>query len=391
MRATLKGIKQVFRREVRQIAHDFNITLVVLVAPLIYALFYGSIYMHKTEQDIPIVVVDNDHTELSRLLIRDLDAHQSIKVEAAETDIGEARAMVQRLECEGTVFIPEGFERSLKNGVGCDLHISLNTSRFLVSNDLNKAITEVVTTLAAGVKIKFFEAKGYSQEQALQAAEPLLGEVRPLFNPVGSYGDFFLPGLLMLILQQTMLIGLAESIAKEREERSLPDLRQNANLSAIAAVIGKGGCYLAIYSAYALFFFVVVFPFYRLPVAGSSLALATLTLLLLVTIIPIAIFVSSFFDSKIRALQFLAMSSIPIFLISGYSWPTESMPRLLQWLSQLIPTTPYLHAFIRVSQMGAGWSHVTGEMLQLLLLAGVWLVVCLWRIRRLFAGIEPSP
>lgn len=388
MRTALRAIAKVFRREVRLITHDADIILVVLVSPLLYALLFGAIYLHKTEEDVPIVVIDNDHTEMSRLLIRSLDAHQSIRVESVATDLAQARSDLERMRCEGALFIPDGFERSLKYGVGSDLHVSLNTSRFLISNDLNRAITEVTSTLAAGVKIRYFEAKGYSSEQALQAAEPLQVDTRQLFNPVGSYGDFFLPGLLMLIIQQTMLIGLAESIAKERNERTLASLLRESDGSVLAAVLGKGVCYLVVFGAYALFFFAVVFPFYRIPVEGSVVALAVSTLLLLITVIPIAIFVSSFFESKVHAIQFLAMSSIPIFLLSGYSWPTEAMPALLRWISQLIPTTPYLHAFVRISQMGAGWTQVQGEILQLFLLAVIWMAVCLWRMRHIFRPLR---
>ena len=78
----------------------------------------------------------------------------------------------------------------------------------------------------------------------MAVAEPISTEVRSLFNPGGYYGDFLLPGLLLLILQQTMLIGLAESIARERESNSLKQWLTDTHGNIFAAITGKSLFYI---------------------------------------------------------------------------------------------------------------------------------------------------
>ena len=379
----LQGLKAVFRRELRIVVKDVNIISVILLAPLVYPILYGSIYTHKIETNVPIVVVDEDRSDLSRTLTRYADAHQLIAVQKVVGDINEAKDLLYRLEAEAIIYIPSGFEASLKSGQGTDIKIMLNNSRFLVSNDINRAFTEVTETIGAGVRLKYYESKGLSVEQAKTQIEPVAIDMRPLFNFIESYGDFLVPGLLVLIIQQTLLMGVAESLAAERERGTLIDLFQTANRSIWTSIHGKGLLYLMLFSAYTFFYFVVHFTFYKLNFTGSISALSLLTVLFLLAVVYLALFLSSFFHSKLIALQVIVFTSYPLFLLSGYSWPVQAMPMPLQILAQCLPITPYLHAFIRITQMGAGWQHIWPECIQLLILAGLGYALCHVRVRHL--------
>ncbi len=378
-----RKLKSVFRREVDIIRHDRNIIIVLFLAPIVYALFLGTIFSKKVETEVPIVVVDNDRSEISRAFIRSLDSHQQLQVSKVSPDFESARDDIIASEAQAIVYIPPDFEIGLKSGRAVDLPVYLNTVRFLPSNDINKAVTEVTLTMAAGIRLRFFESKGMNTEQAREAVQPLNGDIRPLFNTAGSYGDFLLPGLFVLILQQTLIFGLSLSVAREREKKTLREFNDVAGGSSLVAVIGKGAPYFLLYGVYTTLSLAVLFSMFRLNVLGSFSALAALLLLFYIGIIGFAMCLSSFFKQEIQALQFLVFTSMPLFLMSGYSWPIWSMPGPLRLLTQLFPSTPLFQVFVRVTQMGAGWQHIWPDLLHLLILAVGWIALAQWRLRRL--------
>jgi len=378
-----RNVIAVFWRETEIIRHDRNIIIVLLLAPVVYAFFLGTIFTNKTETNVPIVIVDNDRTVISRSLIRSLDSHQLLQVTETATDFESAKADIIESRAQAVVYIPRNFEGALKSGQAVNLEIYLNTARFLPSNDINKAVNEVALTIAAGIRLKYFQTKGLNTEQAKELVQPLSGDIRPLFNVAESYGDFLLPGLFVLILQQTLLFGLSLSVAREREMKTLVELNTMSGDCSLVAVLGKGAPYFLLYGAYTIFSLVVFFSLFILNVLGSMSALAALMVLFLIAIIGLAVFVSSFFKQEIEALQFLIFSSMPLFLLSGYSWPVWAMPWPLRSLTQLLPGTPLFQAFVRVTQMGAGWQHIWPDLFQLLILAIGWIALAQWRIGHL--------
>jgi ABC-2 type transport system permease protein len=147
---------------------------------------------------------------------------------------------------------------------------------------------------------------------------------------------------------------------------------------------GKGLFYFALYSAYALFFFIINFYVFKINFLGNACALALLTAEMLLAVIYISIFISSFFKRKIIALQFLTLTTYPLFLMSGYSWPASSLPWYLQAFSQAVPMTPYLNGFVRITQMGAGWHDVFPQIIQLAVLVFISFIASALRMNALF-------
>ncbi len=381
MKQNARGLLPVLFRELGIMIKDMDILVIILLSPLFYGLFYGSAYMHKTEANVPVVVVDEDHSALSRQFIRDLDAHQLIEVKRIDPSLEEAKNHLNAWQTQAIVWIPEGFERQLKRGQQGALKVYLNTSRFLPSNDINRAVQEVAATLNAGLTIRYFESRGLNFEQAREQFAPLKVDDRNLFNTRQTYGDFLIPGILILILQQTMLFGLAMSISRETETKSWAQLYEQAKGSVQAVIGGKSIPYIMLYLGYALFFFTVYFALYRIPFRGNFAVFLLLTFIFLIAVAYLSIFVGTLFERKIITLQFLVFTSYPLFLLSGFSWPLSAMPVALQWFAQLIPLTPYLRAMSRISAMGAGLGDILPELIQLVALSILGLILTRLRIK----------
>lgn len=364
----LNSIKKIFIRELRLVAKDINIISVILIAPLFYSLFYGSVYYNKVETDVEVSILDYDNSATSHKIIRYLDSHQNIFVNGSISNLDEGKEKLISDDAKAIIYFPKGFEKTLKKGKRAQIKIYLNGTRFLVSNDLNKAINEVIAYVNAGITVKYLETKGYNVDQAVELANPINLDVRPLFNITESYGDFLIPAILILVLQQTLLIGLSESIANERETGSINSLSRLARFNPRILISGKGLFYVLLFGAYGFFFFIINLNIFKIPNNGNFWLLFVFTALLIVSITFISIFISSFFNKKIVSLQFLTLTSYPVFLISGYSWLYQSYPFYLKVLSNLIPSTPYFAAFTRITQMQAGFNDVLPEFIHLVLL-----------------------
>lgn len=385
---TVQQFWKVVQREIQIILHDSDVFILALLAPLFYSLFYGSLYINKFEHDVPIAIVDCDRTPTSRLLIRSLDAHEMLTVACISENIDEATSRLNTFDIQGIVFIPPRFEADIRSGKGATIPLYVNTTRFLVANDITKAVTSVGFTLAAGIRMNASMASGMNSGQARQSLEPLNVDIRPLYNTTESYGDFLTPALLVLVLQQVFFLLLGQTFAKELEEGSLKSLYVVAGRNVWKALVYKTSFYSVLFFSYAFLFFSVHFQLFHIPIRGSILVLLVFTLLYLCTLTLWILFIVSFFKRKILALQVIALTTYPMFLISGYSWPLFSLPALLRLLAYTLPLTPYLAGFSRIAFMGAQLQNILGELLHLVLLMCFSGLAVQYRYRSLFKECE---
>ncbi len=344
--------------------------------------FYGSIYINKEEQDVRLAVVDDDRSTFSRLLQQNIDDSPMVEL-LHFPNLEEAKEQMYRGVCQGYFYIPKGTESNLLSLKQSNVVIAVNAARFLPSSDILTNVQQICLTVGAGVRLQYFQkSEGMTSEMAMQSVMPINLDYRPMFNALTSYGDFLLPGLLALILQQTLLIGLAESVAGERQHSRLADWLKGG---ISAGIWGKGLFYLVLFSAYAFFFLNVNYNLLDLAMRGNGFELGILFLMFFLTLVPMAQLIGSLFKSQLLCLQIMAFSTYPIFLITGYAWPFDLLPRVVQGVSMLLPTTPFLEIYLAIVQTGAGLTSQPGALLHLVIL---WLLYSgivyyrLWRLGR---------
>jgi ABC-2 type transport system permease protein len=184
---------------------------------------------------------------------------------------------------------------------------------------------------------------------------------------------------LFLILQQTLLIGLGESVARDNELGKLDGYIRKPD-GILNYMLGKPAYYLFLFFAWFMIFFFGVYPLLDLQVTGSITALFITGLVFVLVLTQMAVFFGTFIKSQIRYMEIMAFTTYPFFLISGYSWPITAMPEPLQWLAQVIPTTHFLHAGVRLVMMGGTWHDVATDIYKLMILLGVFILLTAWRL-----------
>lgn len=366
------------------VAKDHSLLLTLLLAPLLYAFFYGSIYQNKVEEEVKLALVDEDRTELSRTFAQQLNNTQIADIVHA-ANLEDAQHRMYEGECQGYLVIPAGTQQKILSLQQAHIVLAVNAARFLPSSELAGMVTQVALTVGAGVRLQYNEkATGLNQQMALQEAQPVNIDYRPLFNTQSSYGAFLLPGLLALILQQTLLIGLSESVALEKQRKQVPGLVQQAGGSYSVVLWGKGAFYLLLFCCYAAFFMTVNFTTLELPFRGRPLDVGIALVFFLLTLIPLGVWLGTLFSSQLLAAQLLAFSTYPVFLVTGYAWPYESLPRVLQWFSALLPTTPFFRMYVSIVQAGGTLQENLPSLIHLLVLWIFYAGLALLRVRKLY-------
>ncbi len=375
--------KKILFRELNFIKEEKSLFALIFLAPFFFAFFYSSVYISKVETDINIIVVDEDNSELSRTFTRYLDAHQKLAIYSNSFNYHDAETFIKEDKIAGFVFISSGFEKSIKQSKGFTVSLYLNNARFLTSNDINISVNEVAGTMNASIKLNYLQSNNFSKKQSLAQFEPIKIDIRSLYNFTESYGDFVIPGLLALILQQTLLIGISLAFTKEIEEKRTKELYELSNKSLTKAIILKSIFYIVLFSTISFFFFTVTFNLFSISLTGSAFALLCITTAYLISVSMFGFFLSTFLKRKIAVLQFFAFTSLPFFMASGYSWPKSAIYDSINWFMYLVPSTSYLESFICVTQKGQGFDGIYVNTIILIILAALYFTAGLYKIKKL--------
>jgi len=348
----LHVIWKLIQKEALLIFNDKSIFLVLFAAPIFYFVLMGSTYMHKDEEQVSVGVVDMDHSHSSRAFLNKLNATQKVDLTHTYTNLREAKNGLLRFDVQAYISIPNGFEKKLLSKDPSPLGLVLNNTRFLPSNDINKTVNLVALDYARDSREDFFKSKNIHPELAKSYANPVAIQIHAVYNPNNNYGDFLLPFVLFLILHQMLFIGMAESVALDHEKKWLRIDFLSSQHNVLNYIIGKTSVYFILFSAYMLLVYLVVFPILDLPIQGHLLMLIAVSILFLTATILYCWFFASFFTSQLRAMEVVALTSYPIFLITGVTWPIDQMPLFVQYMANLIPLRPFFVFLKKLAIMG---------------------------------------
>ena len=364
----MKSWFSILKDELYLVVQDKSILLTCLVAPLLYAFFVGSIYMEKDVSEIPIAIVDLDHSNLSRKVSDLVDSNEKVKVLGHYSSMEDAMMPFNNLDVQGILLIPNNFQKETMNLDGTHVELILNNTKFLTSNEINKGVQQVMLMVSGGVRMQYFISNKVPVELAKQQAQPILPVIKSIYNATNNYGDYLLPILLILILQQTLIIGFGQSMVHEFNHGLLSNIKSLSFYDFIKILSAKSFYYIALYAAFFFVFYKLIFPYYFLAFKGSLILHLILSTIFTILVILYTILFASFFKTTIGWTEVLAFSTYPLFLVSGYSWPIEAMPKLLYGFANILPSTPYFEIFSMLSVEGVDLSNISSGIIHLLLL-----------------------
>ena len=360
----IEGIKDacyIWRQELKQVFRDEGVLIFCVIVPLVYPLLYSWIYNNEVVREVPVVIVDDSHSQLSRQFIRMCDASPDVKIFSFADDLDEAKMLVSRQLAKGVYYIPADFATNVNRmkqgviGVYCDMSLML-TYKALYQ-------TAVAVTQHMGAQLQSKMAGKYTVREEQIQSRPLDFVDVPMFNPQGGYGTFVIPAVLMLIFQQTLVLGIGLGAGTARETSRYGDLIPvHPAYSGIYRIVGgKAMCYIMIYAVMGAYLTMVVPRIFSFVAMVKAWDLFCLMLPYLLACVFFGMTVSCLVRYRENVMLLMVFISLPLLFLTGVSWPQSAIPGVWQGISWLFPSTFGARAFVRMNTMGATLSDVVPE------------------------------
>jgi ABC-2 type transport system permease protein len=335
----------------------------LIMAPLIYGVFYPQPYLGQILRKIPIAVVDNDLSDLSQSIVQTLEASGAVSVAVRAHTLAEAHAAVDRGEAFAVVGIPPGTERDLLKGTAAHIPIYADATYLFVFRTTANGIAAAIATLSSELAAGGARTDGSLVKATLAAASPTDTLLQPIFNPVGGYASYIVPGTLLLILQQMLLIGAA----------ALSGLAvAQARGSAFANVLGRGIAHLTLYLTPLALYLVVLPRVYGFSALGSPLQLFALASAFVLATSFMGQAVGAWFKRPETATLIFLGTSLPQLFLTGFSWPREGIPKPVLAVGTIFPSDFAIDGLVRINQLGASLWEVARDWRGLWILALVY-------------------
>jgi ABC-2 type transport system permease protein len=360
-----RGFGGAFATEWRRVLLDRGVFSTLVLAPLIYGAYYPQPYLTQILHQVPVAVVDNDLTHLGHDIVQALDASGSIRVAVRTQTLQEARAALDRGEVFAILGIPSGTERDVLKGDTAHLPLYADATYLFIFKATAAGIAAAVGTLSADLASRGARPDGSLAKASLATSSPADILLQPIFNPVGGYASYIVPAAFVLILQQTLLMGIATLTVGSRVGGPL------------TTVVGRAAAHLLL-SLPALALYLVVLPrLYGFSALGQLPALFALAAPFILATSFLAQAAGAWFKRPETAVLLFLATGIPQLFVVGFAWPREAMPPSVIAAGRIFPSDFAIDGLLRVNQMGADIGEVWHDWRGLWLMAAAYFALAL--------------
>jgi ABC-2 type transport system permease protein len=350
-----RGIGGAFVAEWRRVLGTKSAFTLLIMAPLIYGIYYPQPYLNQILRKLPIAVVDNDLSDISRQIVETLDASGALSVTVRARTLAEARAAIDRGKAFAVVEIPADTERDVLKGITAHIPIYADATYLFIFRSTASGVATALGALTSDLVSRGARSDGSLVKAKLASLSPAEVLLQPIFNPVGGYASYIVPAAFLLILQQTLLIGAA----------MLTGSALASGGGAFVGVLGRGIAHLTIYLP-ALALYLIVLPrIYGFSTLGHLLQLFALATVFLLATSFMGQAIGAWFTRPENATLLLLATSLPQFFTAGFAWPREAIPDAAKALGRMFPADSAIDGLVRINQLGASLWEVAHDWLGL--------------------------
>lgn len=339
----MKVFFELLKREFKLFWGNKVLRLLFFGAPLLYGILIGYVYSKGKVTDLPIIVVDEDRSEMSAKAIEMMQDNEVLRIASLQFNTANLDRLMIEKSAACVVLIPKGFEKDILTKQYPEITTIVNTSNVLTANYASGALQLVLGTLKAGVQIETLRKQGVPENLVMSQYEPFKTTFVKKNNRATNYMYFLWPGVLATVLQQVLLLGLALSFASEFESGRFKELVLKTR-STFSLIMVKLIPYLIMSFGIWLMYWGFTFWF-RIPFFENLGALTLVAGIFVLSVSFIGILVSILIPNQLKATEVLMVVATPSFMISGFTWPLSQMPEFVQAIAQVIPLTHFLPAF----------------------------------------------
>ncbi|GLR55463.1 MULTISPECIES: ABC transporter permease [Rhizobium] len=369
------GFILVFTREFHWFRRRPFLLFLTTVLPLLLMGLLAAVFSAGLATRLPIAVLDQDGTDLSRQIIRMVDATQDTSVALAVSDLAEGRQLILSGEVHGLLMLPRNLERDVLSGRRPEVVFFYNTQTMTTGNLVVRGVNAAVPTVAAGIRLSLRTAQGEPVDAAQAALAPVPVQVNPLFNPTLNYAHFLLAALMPSVLQVVIITTMAYSLGLDVESRHRLRILRRLGGGLGPALAGKILPYTLIFLAVLGIADLVLFDFLDMPLRGNRWLLLMAGTLFILASQFIGVLLALFLRPMASAISIGSLLAAPAFGFMGIGFPRIGMNDFAYYYGQMIPGTWYLMAridqTIRGTPLDLSWKPILVLLFLVVLLASV--------------------
>lgn len=362
MKKLLLDIYYVWFNELKVVFRDPAVVLLFLIVPLAYPVLYAFMYNNETVHEVKAIVVDESNSLLSREFARKVDGTAEVNVIARVANMEEAREAVRRKEAYGIIVIPRSFNTDLNRAEQTRVLVYSDMSSLLFYKAMLLASTEVSLDMGADIRVN--DMGHGTQEQDASIMQAVDYEWVSFYNVSNGFASFLVPAILILIIQQTLLLGTGTLVGTHNDKKRFSIAsytKDGRDVHPLKLTIGKGFCYSTLYIITSAWILRVVPYLFGLPQIGDPLTIAVFLFPYILAATFFAMTLSYFCSQREFVMLLVVFTSVPFLFLSGISWPWVSIPPMLKAVAYILPSTPAIHGFVSINTMGASLTDIWFE------------------------------
>jgi ABC-2 type transport system permease protein len=336
----------VLKREIDRITGNWIYLFITLLGPLFSFIIVMNIFVAGVPSDMPVALVDNDNTALSRQLGRMVDATRTVKISADLPTLESARDQMMKGLVNAVLYIPSDFEKKIQSGKSQPIELFNNNSNVLKGSLIQSAIYKTAATMSTGVKLQVAMKQGIPQAQAMEQIYPLRLDQHILFNPYINYSYFLVTALMPLLLVVFTLLGTIYTMGMEIRHGTGKDWLKTANQNMIIALAGKFLPYLFLMLVNTGVMNYILAHHLGFALNGNWLTMMVGQTLMLIAYQAAAIILLSFSGNTRLALSLGSAYSMMALTFSGLTFPVFGMPLLAKIFAHLFPFYYWMQIFM---------------------------------------------
>ena len=339
---------------------DEGVIVFFIIVPFLYPLLYAYLYNNESVREVPTVVVDNSHSQLSREFVRRVDATGDVDIVSYCQDMEEAKEMIHQREAYGLIYIPKDFAKDVAEHRQTTVELYSDMSGILYYKAVFSSCTEV--SLEMNKEIKATLIPGATEQQISAFQYPIEYQYVPMFNTQSGFCTFIIPAVLMLIIQQTMVLGVGMMAGEEREKvRKHIAEPHIIGKNPSEVLFGKSTVIFTIYIIVAVYLVCIVPMLFNLVHIWRWQTLLAFMVPFIAACVFFSISLSSIAHDRESFIIMFVFLSIPLLFASGISWPSSNIPIFWKGFSWLFPSTFGINGYVRITEMGATLEDVQYE------------------------------
>ena len=349
------GVVASARREVGRIGTNTEYRALLLWLPLGVVLFFAIFFSKEVVGALPIAVVDEDGSYLSRRVVMMIKSTPQTALVKEVGDMVTAHRMLLQGEVVGVVEIPNGFAQNILIGDTTEV-IYYDSGTNISTNSLSaKGVQTAIASFGVGVALQRAEIGGAMPDEAMAQVMPIRFSIYGLFNPWLNYAYYVAPCFWAMILIIAAMLSTIYAVGSELRYGTSVEWLRSANSSLLGALMGKLLPTTSILWLLALVVGVLIFGVFGAPMQGSWLVLIAGTMALIAAYQAVALFVVALTSSFRLSLSLGGGYSVLAFTFSGITFPTMAMISVVQPFTMLFPYTYFMRLYIDQAVRGSAW------------------------------------